>query len=165
VNAGQNATFTAAANANPSATVQWQVSSDGGATFRNISGATSTTLTLTHVTTTMNGNEYRAIFTNSVGTATTTAATLTVNAPPPPPPPAPPPAHPSPLAPPPPLILHVPPLLAFFDSLLGGVETVNSNGIETVTDSIFGIVLFVSTYNSVGDWNSPRIVDTELRGR
>jgi hypothetical protein len=79
VTSGNNATFTAAATGNPTPTVQWQLSTDGGATFANIGGATSTTLTLTAVTTTMSGYEYRAVFTNSQGTATTTAATLTVN--------------------------------------------------------------------------------------
>ena len=44
VSAGRRATFTAAASGNPTPTVQWQVSTDGGATFSNIAGATSTTL-------------------------------------------------------------------------------------------------------------------------
>ena len=80
VTAGQTGTFTAAASGEPTPTVQWQVSTNGGSTFANISGATSTALTLTSVTTTQNGNQYRAVFTNSLGTATSTAATLTVNA-------------------------------------------------------------------------------------
>jgi hypothetical protein len=58
---------------------------------------------------------------------------------------------PSLLAPPTPPILHVPPLLAFFDSLLGGVETVNANGTETIVDSFFGIPLLVSTFDSAGN--------------
>jgi len=77
---GQNATFTAAANGNPTPAVQWQVSTDGGKTFTTISGATSTTLTLKNITNSMNGNEYHAVFTNSIGSATTSAATLTVTA-------------------------------------------------------------------------------------
>ncbi len=80
--AGQNATFTASASGSPTPTVQWQVSSDGGKTFTNISGATSTTLTLNHVATAMNGNEYQAVFSNSIGSATTSVATLTVQFPP-----------------------------------------------------------------------------------
>ncbi len=80
VTAGSNVSFTAAAGGNPSPTVQWQVSTDGGTTWTAISGATSTTLTLTSVTTAMNGNEYQAVFTNSVGTAITSAAILTVRA-------------------------------------------------------------------------------------
>jgi hypothetical protein len=77
-NAGQNVTFTAAANGNPAVSVHWQVSTDGGVTFTNISGATSTTLTLTSVTASENGYKYRAVFTNSLGSTTTTAALLTV---------------------------------------------------------------------------------------
>jgi hypothetical protein len=57
VTAGQNVTFTAAANGNPTPTVQWQVSTDGGHSFTDINGATSTTLTLNNVTAAMNGNE------------------------------------------------------------------------------------------------------------
>jgi hypothetical protein len=60
---------------------------------------------------------------------------------------SPPSAPPAPTAPP---VLQVPPLLAWFDSLLGGIETVNSNGTETIADSFFSIPLFVSTYDSSG---------------
>jgi len=85
VSAGQTATFTAAASGVPTPTVQWQVSSGGGA-WTPLSGATSTTLTLSSVPTAMSGNQYRAVFTNGVGTpATTSAATLTVTAAPAPP--------------------------------------------------------------------------------
>ena len=53
--------------------------SDGGITFTNVSGATSTTtLTLTNVTASKNGYKYRAVFTNTLGTATTSVAALTV---------------------------------------------------------------------------------------
>ncbi len=140
---GQIATFTAAASGNPTPKVQWQVSTDGGKTFTNITGATFTTLTLSNATSAMNGDEYRAIFSSSAGTAFTNAATLTVNAPPLPPPPPPPPPPPK-----------VPPLLAFLDSLLGGVETVNDNGTETITDRLFGIPLLVSTFESTGNLES-----------
>jgi MBG domain/Immunoglobulin domain/Kelch motif/Galactose oxidase, central domain len=78
VNAGQTATFTAAASGNPAPAVQWQVSTNGGVSFSNISGAISTTLTLTNTIASQNGYLYRAVFTNRLGTATTTAATLTV---------------------------------------------------------------------------------------
>jgi hypothetical protein len=60
-------------------------------------------------------------------------------------------------SPAPPPTLHTPPLLAFIDALLGGVETVNSNGTETVTDKFFGITLFVSTFDSSGDLTSVTI--------
>jgi hypothetical protein len=47
--------------------------------------------------------------------------------------------------------LHTPFLLALFDQFLKGVETLNADGTVTVTDSIFGLTLLVSTYNSAGN--------------
>jgi hypothetical protein len=70
-------TFTAAATGDPAPTVQWQVSTDGGASFTNIPSATSTTLSVT-ITPRVSGDEFRAVFTNKCGTATTSAALLTV---------------------------------------------------------------------------------------
>ena len=67
----QTATFTAAATGTPLPIVRWQVSIDGGATFADLVGATSTTLNFT-ATTSQNGYQYRAVFTNGAGTATTT---------------------------------------------------------------------------------------------
>ena len=77
-NAGSTVTFTAAASGNPTPTVQWKVSSDGGTTFTNISGATSTSYSFTP-TATQSGDEYEAVFTNTYGSVTTSAATLTVD--------------------------------------------------------------------------------------
>ena len=74
---GQMVTFTAAASGNPTPTVQWQISTNGGSSFSNISGATSTTYSFT-TSTSQNGDQYQAVFTNAQGTATTTAAILTV---------------------------------------------------------------------------------------
>ncbi len=79
VDAGGTATFSAAAAGNPTPTVQWEVSTNGGASWSNVSGATSTTLTVSAVAGTQNGAEYEAIFTNSVGAVTTSPATLTVD--------------------------------------------------------------------------------------
>ena len=76
--AGQDATFSAAASGFPIPTVQWEVSTDGGATFSAVSGTTSDTLTIAGTTLADNGNEYEAVFTNVAGSATTNAATLTV---------------------------------------------------------------------------------------
>jgi hypothetical protein len=76
---GETASFMAAANASPSPTVQWQVSTDGGTSFTNIGGAISTTLSFTP-SASQNGSKYRAVFTNLCDSATTAAATLTVNA-------------------------------------------------------------------------------------
>ncbi len=136
VTAGQTADFTASASGGPAPTVQWQVSSDGGKTWTNISGAVSTMLALEDVTAMMNGEEYRAIFTNSSGSVASAAATLTVNSPP---------------APPTPPVLNVPPLLAVLDELLGSTETMNADGTETITDSLFGIPLVVSTFDAQGN--------------
>jgi hypothetical protein len=72
------ATFTAAATGNPTPTVQWEDSTNNGASFSTLSGATSTSLVLANITAGENGYEFKAIFTNTVSTATTTAATLTV---------------------------------------------------------------------------------------
>lgn len=77
VSANQAVSFTTAASGNPTPTVQWQLSTDDGVTFTDIDGATSTTYSFT-ATEDQTGDEYRAVFTNSQGTATTTAATLTV---------------------------------------------------------------------------------------
>ena len=77
VPAGQKATFIATATGTPTPTVQWQVSTNAGTTFTNIAGATSATYSLTTLAS-QNGYKYRAVFTNSQGTATTAAATLTV---------------------------------------------------------------------------------------
>jgi len=79
VNAGQTATFTAAATGSPTPTAQWQVSTDGGVTFSNLSGATSTTLSFTTAAS-QTGNKYRIVFTNTAGSVNSSAATLTVNA-------------------------------------------------------------------------------------
>ena len=78
VSAGQTATFTASAAGSPTTSVQWQVSTDGGKTYADISGATNARLTLSGVAAGQNGYRYRAVFTNSLGSATTNAASLTV---------------------------------------------------------------------------------------
>ncbi|MGH9090858.1 MAG: Ig-like domain repeat protein, partial [Acidimicrobiales bacterium] len=76
INVGQAAAFTAAASGT-SPSVQWQVSSDGGGNWSTVPGATSGTLSFSALGTD-SGNQYRAVFTNSVGSATSNAATLTV---------------------------------------------------------------------------------------
>ena len=81
VNAGQSATFTAAASGPPTPAVRWRGSQNGGATWTPLSGATSDTLIVSNVAASENGNEYDAVFANTAGTMTTNAAVLTVNAP------------------------------------------------------------------------------------
>jgi uncharacterized repeat protein (TIGR02543 family) len=76
--AGCSATFGAAASGSPTPTVQWQMSTNGGTSWTDISGATSTTLTVSSATTSQSGRKYHAVFTNSCGSATTNAASLTV---------------------------------------------------------------------------------------
>jgi len=62
-------------------TYQWQVSTDGGITFGPVAGATSSTLTLSGVTTSMNLNRYRVVVTvPSCNSVTSSAAILNVNA-------------------------------------------------------------------------------------
>lgn len=83
--AGTMATFVAAASGNPDPTVQWQ-SRQGRGGWRDVAGATSSTLTVP-VTTALGGTQYRAVFANPAGTAVTKAATLTVKPGPTPTPP------------------------------------------------------------------------------
>ena len=74
---GATAHFHAAAVGNPTPTVQWQVSLNGGTTWSDISGATADAYTVTPALAD-SGHQFRAVFTNSAGTATTNAATLRV---------------------------------------------------------------------------------------
>ncbi|MDQ1446859.1 MAG: large repetitive protein, partial [Acidimicrobiaceae bacterium] len=69
VNSGASVSFVAAASGFPAPTVQWQRSTNGGGSYTNIAGATSPTYTFTAASAD-NGNKYRAVFTNSSGTAT-----------------------------------------------------------------------------------------------
>jgi hypothetical protein len=73
--------FTATASGTPAPTVQWQLSTNGGVSFNDITGAMSNTLTIPNPNVAMSGYKYQAVFTNSCapGIATSTAATLTVN--------------------------------------------------------------------------------------
>ena len=79
VTVGSGATFTAAFTGNPAPTMQWQVSTDGGHTFTDISGATSGTLSVSSATASQSGNEYPAVGSNSVDkNVPSNAAKLTV---------------------------------------------------------------------------------------
>ena len=76
---GNNATFNVTAAG--ATEYQWQLSSGGGP-FSDISGATSTSYTVTGTTAAMNGNQYRVIAKEPCGTsATSNAVILTVNTP------------------------------------------------------------------------------------
>jgi uncharacterized repeat protein (TIGR02543 family) len=78
VSAGSIASFSAAASGSPKPTVHWKDSTNGN-TWSTVRGASSTTYSFT-ASSSQTGYEYEAVFTNSAGTATTTAATLTVTA-------------------------------------------------------------------------------------
>jgi len=82
--AGANATFTLAASSVPApSTYQWQVSTDGGNTWNNVSGAAysggnTANLTVNAPTTTSLGYEYRAAITNTANTIYSTSVPLVV---------------------------------------------------------------------------------------
>jgi hypothetical protein len=83
VNAGQNASFTVAAVGTPTPSYQWQVSSDNGVTWTNVTatatnGATTPTLTVA-ATTLVQGTRYRALVKNLGATVMSQPALLTVN--------------------------------------------------------------------------------------
>ncbi len=82
---GNNASFAVAASGT-SLTYQWQVSTNSGSTWSNLSntgiysGATSATLSLTAATTSYNSYQYRCVVSGSVSpSATSNAATLTID--------------------------------------------------------------------------------------
>jgi hypothetical protein len=77
---GGNVSFMAAGNGG-SLTYQWQLSTDGGANYNNITGATNATYTVTGVTAAMDNNRYRCVISNGIcpTPGITNAATLTVN--------------------------------------------------------------------------------------
>ena len=77
VTSGQSAAFTVTPSSG--ATLQWQRSTDAGATYANVSGEMSSTITLTGVTTSMSGYRYRAVASTPCSTLTSAAATLTVS--------------------------------------------------------------------------------------
>jgi predicted alpha-1,2-mannosidase len=78
VASGASATFTAAASGDPAPVVQWQSATPGSASWTDVSGATSPTLSVPDVASTADGTQYRAVFTNLAGDVTTSTATLHV---------------------------------------------------------------------------------------
>ncbi len=77
---GSNATFTVAGSG-PGILYQWQLSTDGGANWTNISGANLSTYTAVAVTAGMNSNRYRCLLSNATCTTPgiSNAGILTVN--------------------------------------------------------------------------------------
>lgn len=75
---GSSVTFTVGGSG--SSTYQWQVSTDGGANYSNIAGATSGTLSLTNIQNAQSGYRYRAVLSaGSCGGVLSNAGVLTVN--------------------------------------------------------------------------------------
>ena len=74
---GATVTFSVEVVSNSTATIQWQMSTNGGKTFTNIVGQKGLTLSVL-VAAAKNGYLFRAVVTNSVGTVNTNAAKLTV---------------------------------------------------------------------------------------
>ena len=85
VTAGQDAGFSANATGTPTPALQWQLSTDSGDTWDNLSnnvtfsGVTTPDLVILDATTAMNGDQFRAFAFNAAGNATSGPATLTVN--------------------------------------------------------------------------------------
>ncbi len=74
---GQPFSFSANATGSPVPDVQWQLSGDNGATWSDVVGATNNTVSGT-ATLAYGGLQFRAVFTNTSGAATTSTATLSV---------------------------------------------------------------------------------------
>jgi hypothetical protein len=75
---GAPARFVAAASGYPSPTVRWQVEPNASTRWSTVASAVSGTFVVRATTSAMNGERVRAVFTNSVGSATSKAATLRV---------------------------------------------------------------------------------------
>ena len=78
VKLGEIANFTLEYSAYPLPAIQWQLSTNNGKKWNNIPAATSASYSIQATNTNMNGYKYRAILSNTLGSATTNAATLTI---------------------------------------------------------------------------------------
>ncbi len=144
--AGQFGTFTVTATDFPTPTLTPSGALPSGVTFKD-NGDGTATLAGTPTAGTQGTYHFTITASNAAGNDPQ-SFTLTINpAPAPPPAPSPPPAPPQPTPP----ALNVPPLLALFDGLLGGTESVNGNDTETITDSLFGIPLLVANFDHSGN--------------
>jgi len=77
---GTSASFSVAATGG-TLTYQWQVSTNGGTSYTDISGANGSTLNVSNVASSMNGYLYRCIVDNGSNSATSSAAQLNVASP------------------------------------------------------------------------------------
>ncbi len=74
-----SAVFTVTASGSPAPSVTWESAAPGSSTWAPVPGATGSTLTVASVTRALDGTRYRAVASNDVGSAATSAAaTLTV---------------------------------------------------------------------------------------
>lgn len=84
---GDTVSFAAEVTGNTPVTYQWQLSTNGGSTWTNLtdggdySGSASSALKITGATAGLNGNQFRYVATNSAGTTMSAAAALTVTSP------------------------------------------------------------------------------------
>jgi alpha-tubulin suppressor-like RCC1 family protein len=78
IEVGEGAVFEAAASGYPTPTVQWEVSMNNGSTWSAVPGATASQLAVEKAQASESGDQYRAVFTNAAGKATTSEVTLTV---------------------------------------------------------------------------------------
>jgi hypothetical protein len=75
------ATFSVTATGSPTPTYQWQVSTNGGGTWANVTGgtgATTNTYTTGATSAPMNNNQYRCVVTNTCGSINSNAGILTL---------------------------------------------------------------------------------------
>ena len=77
---GQNAQFVVAVSGAPAPTLQWQVSTNGGSSWADISGATNAIFDVLGATLSQNARQFRAVASNTAGSVPSQAAILTVHA-------------------------------------------------------------------------------------
>jgi Metallo-peptidase family M12B Reprolysin-like/Secretion system C-terminal sorting domain len=73
---GSNTSFTVAGTSSQPISYQWQVSTTAVPAFTNILGATGATLSITAAPTSLSGNQYRAVLTNTTCTAPVASAAV-----------------------------------------------------------------------------------------
>ena len=87
-NVGDNAIFSASATGIPAPALQWQISTDGGNTWSNLSanatfsGVTTTSLSVSNLAANLSGDAFRCLAINPAATATSDPAVLIVHYPP-----------------------------------------------------------------------------------
>jgi glucose/arabinose dehydrogenase len=78
VTAGEPATFSVTASGTAPLSYQWQRDNGAGGSFADITGATSSTLTVSNTQAADSGAHFRVVVSNAGGSVTSSAATLTV---------------------------------------------------------------------------------------